>query len=128
MLLDGALIRVKDLVNGTTIAPVIPADDASVEYFAVLLDTHKAILAEGAAAESFRVVKGNYEKFHNFAEYKRLYDQAPADMASCAPMLSGGWNHLKALLLLSVSPAVPMRDRFGDACEKIDAQARELLS
>jgi len=127
LFLNGVLIRVKDLVNGTTIAPVIPADDASVEYYAVLLDTHEVILAEGAAAESFRVVKNNHEDFPNFAEYRRLHDEEPADMTSYAPMLSGGWQHLKALLLIGVSPLVPMRDPFGDACEKIDAQAKELL-
>ncbi|MDR6668419.1 hypothetical protein J2X71_004701 [Rhizobium sp. 1399] len=33
---------------------------------------------------------------------------------------------MKALLLLGASPLVPMRDPFGDACKKIDAQAKEL--
>ncbi|AHF86789.1 hypothetical protein RLEG3_26455 [Rhizobium leguminosarum bv. trifolii WSM1689] len=33
---------------------------------------------------------------------------------------------MKELLLLGVSPLVPMHHPFGDACEKIDAQAEEL--
>ncbi|MBB3308436.1 hypothetical protein FHT78_000165 [Rhizobium sp. BK196] len=128
LLLNGVLIRVKHLVNGTTIAPVIPADDAPLEYYAVLLDTHEAILAEGAAAESFRLLDNSDEAFSNFAEYKRLYGEKPTAMTSYAPVLGeeGGWKHLKALLLLAVSPLVPMRDPLGDACEKINAQAKEL--
>ncbi|WP_434710942.1 Hint domain-containing protein [Rhizobium sp. YTUHZ045] len=124
--LNGILIQVKELVNGTTIAPVAPAADASIDYYAVMLDTHEAILAEGAAAESFRLQDSNHENFCNFAEYQRLYGEERNVMTPFAPLLGGGWSHLKALLLLGVSPLVPIRDRFGNACEKIDAQAREL--
>ncbi|MDO3431391.1 Hint domain-containing protein [Rhizobium sp. CBN3] len=124
--LNGVLIQVKELVNGTTIAPVTPAADASIDYYAVMLDTHEAILAEGAAAESFHLQDSNHENFCNFAEYQRLYGWECSVMTPFAPLLGGGWSHLKALLLLGVSPLVPMRDPFGDACEKIDAQAREL--
>ncbi|MFS8144972.1 hypothetical protein ATY78_10380 [Rhizobium sp. R635] len=124
--LNGILIQVKDLVNGTTIAPATPAADVSIDYYAVMLDTHEAILAEGAAAESFHLKNGNHENFCNFAEYQRLYGKERIVMTSFAPLLGGGWSHLKALLLLGVSPLVPMPDPFGDACEKIDANAREL--
>ncbi|MBY3590624.1 Hint domain-containing protein [Rhizobium bangladeshense] len=126
LFLNGVLIQVKELVNGTTIAPVIPVDDISIEYYAVMLDTHEVILAEGAAAETFYLKDSNHENFANFAEYKRLYGEESTVMASYAPVLGGGWMHLKALLLLGVSPLVPMRDPLGDACEKINAQAKEL--
>ncbi|MBB3660366.1 hypothetical protein FHX15_005635 [Rhizobium sp. BK650] len=126
LFLDGVLIQVKELVNGTTIAPVIPADDTAIEYYAVMLDTHEVILAEGAAAESFHLKDSNHEIFSNFAEYKRLYGEEKVVMASYAPVLGGGWMHLKALLLLGVSPLVPRRDPLGEACEKINAQAKEL--
>jgi hypothetical protein len=122
-------MRVKDLVNGTTIAPIAPRDDMTIEYYAILLATHKVILAEGAAAETFRPSEGNRENFANFAEYEHLYaGEAREPMTSYATVLGeeGGWQHLKALLLLGASPLVPMRDPFEDACEKISAQAREL--
>ncbi|MBB3656668.1 hypothetical protein FHX15_001896 [Rhizobium sp. BK650] len=126
LFLDGVLIQVKELVNGKTIAPVIPADDTAIEYYALMLDTHEVILAEGAAAESFHLKDSNHEIFSNFAEYKRLYGEEKVVMASYAPVLGGGWMHLKALLLLGVSPLVPRRDPLGEACEKINAQAKEL--
>ena len=39
----------------------------------------------------------------------------------------GGWQHLKALLLMGASPLTPMVDPFEDACKKIDARAKELF-
>ncbi|SEH86713.1 Hint domain-containing protein [Rhizobium tibeticum] len=130
LFLNGVLIRVKDLVNGTTIAPVVPVNDMTIEYYAVLLDTHEVILAEGAAAETFHPSDGNHENFSNFAEYIRLHaGEERTPMKSYAPVVGeeGGWTHLRALLLLGASPLVPMRDPFDDACKKIDARAKELL-
>ncbi|RFB90717.1 hypothetical protein B5K08_17395 [Rhizobium leguminosarum bv. trifolii] len=124
--LNGILIQVKDLVNGTTIASVTPAADVSIDYYAIMLDTHEVILAEGAAAETFHLKNSNHENFSNFAEYLRLYGEERLAMTCFAPLLGGGWSHLKALLMRGVSPLVPMRDPFGNACEKIDAQAKEL--
>ncbi|MBB3395240.1 MULTISPECIES: Hint domain-containing protein [unclassified Rhizobium] len=129
LFLNGVLIRVKDLVNGTTIAPVVPAADKSIEYYAVLLNTHEVILAEGAAAETFHPSDSNHENFSNFAEYERLYaGEARTSMTSYATVLGeeGGWKHLKALLLLGASHLLPMRDPFQDACKKINARAKEL--
>ncbi|TCA05234.1 MULTISPECIES: Hint domain-containing protein [Rhizobium] len=124
--LNGILIQVKDLVNGKSIAWVTPAANVSIEYYAIMLDTHEVILAEGAETESFHLKNSNHENFCNFPEYERLYGKERIVMASFAPLLGGGWSHLKALLLLGVSPLVPMHDPFGNACEKIDAQAKEL--
>jgi len=128
LFLNGVLIRVRDLVNGTTIAPVVPDDDTSIEYYAVLLSTHELILAEGAAAETFHLSESNHENFSNFAEYKRLYAEERTVMTSYATVLGeeGGWEHLKALLLIGASPLVPMRDPFGDACDQINARAKAL--
>ncbi len=131
LFLNGILIRVRDLVNGTTIAPALPADDTMIEYYAVLLDTHEIVLAEGAAAETFHMSDSNHENFSNFAEYERLYaaEERPR-MTSYAPVVGeeGGWKHLKALLLLGASHLIPMRDPYKDACKNIDNRAKELSS
>ncbi|SEH87429.1 Hint domain-containing protein [Rhizobium tibeticum] len=130
LFLNGVLIRVKDLVNGTTIAPIAPHDDMTIEYYAVLLATHEVILAQGASAETFHPSDSNRENFSNFAEYERLYaGEAREEMTSYATVLGeeGGWQHLKALLLLGASPLLPMFDPFEDACKKIDARAKEVF-
>jgi hypothetical protein len=51
LLLDGALVQAKDLVDGIAIVQDMTA--SSVQYFHVELATHGILLAEGAAAESF---------------------------------------------------------------------------
>ena len=50
MLVDDALIPIKHLINGTSIAQV-PMD--AVTYFHVELPQHDVILAEGLVAETF---------------------------------------------------------------------------
>jgi hypothetical protein len=58
---DGALVPVAELVNGTTIRQV--AVDR-VTYYHVELDRHDVILAEGLATESF-LDTGNRDGFEN---------------------------------------------------------------
>lgn len=131
LLIDGVLIRVKDLVNGVTIAPAIPAGHEMLDYYHIVLDTHEVILAEGVAAETLLLQASNYESFTNFVEYKRLYPaDPPLAMTPFAPIVGyeGGREHLKALLRLGVSPFVQMHDPIQEAYERIAARADQLVS
>ena len=125
--LHGVLIRVKDLVNDRSIAPVAPAGEA-VDFYNIVLDTHEIILAEGAAVETHLLRDSNYEHFTNFVDYKRLYPaEQQVDMAPFAPVVGyeGGREHLKALIRMGVSPFVTMRDPVREAHERIAARAEE---
>jgi hypothetical protein len=129
LLIDGMLIKAKDLVNGTTIAPVPPADRDTIEYFHIVFETHEVVLAEGAPVESCLLEADSYEGFTNFAEFARLY---PADrhvtMAPFAPIVGyGGREHLKALLRLGSGGLIPVHSPLGDACDRIAARARQLV-
>ena len=130
LFVDGVLIRVKELVNGISIAPALPAQRDVIEYFQIVLDTHEVILAEGAPAETFLLRASNHENFTNFAEYERLYPAGsrPA-MTPFAPIVGyeGGREHLKALLCLGL-PRFVLRDPVQDAYEKIAARAGQLVS
>uniref|UniRef100_UPI003F24223C Hint domain-containing protein n=1 Tax=Rhizobium sp. F40D2 TaxID=3453141 RepID=UPI003F24223C len=53
LFLNGVLIQVKELVNGTTIAPVAPANDISIEYYAVMLDITRYSATRSARAFGF---------------------------------------------------------------------------
>lgn len=127
--IDGVLIRVKELVNGISIAPVFPADRQVIEYFNIMLDSHEVVLAEGAPAETFLLKANNHESFANFAEFEHLY---PADrrspMTPFAPIVGyeGGREHLTALLLMGAPRFMRMRDPIQDAYEKIATRARAL--
>jgi hypothetical protein len=136
LFIDGDLILVKDLVNGTSIAPAPPADGETIEYFHVVLESHEMILAEGAPAETLLLWGDNHEGFTNFAEFKRLYPAglAMTPFARIAGFESGR-DHLKALLRLGMQPFLPGRQPIRDAREPIDrayeriaARAEQLVS
>src|ERR1700687_3600971 len=53
LFIDGFLIPVKDLVNGTSVMPAMPPGMETIEYFQIVFDTHEVIWAEGIPAETF---------------------------------------------------------------------------
>ncbi|WP_349433627.1 Hint domain-containing protein [Pararhizobium sp. A13] len=129
LFIDGVLVRVKDLVNGTSIAPAPHRE--TIEYFQIVLDSHDVILAEGVPAETFLLTSNNIEGFMDFGEFARLY---PGDqhrsMAPYAPIvgLDSGREHLKALLPRGVRRAFQMREPVQDIYERVAARAGQLVS
>lgn len=82
LILDGLAINAGALVNGQTIAWETAARlPERVTYYHVETEGHEAILANGAAAESFIDYIGR-RTFDNYAEYVALYgeDRAIAEM------------------------------------------------
>lgn len=73
LILDGLAINAGALVNGTTVTlePLAAVPDR-VTYYHVETEDHDAILANGAAAETF-VDYVTREAFDNYAEYVDLY-------------------------------------------------------
>ncbi len=89
MLLDGLLVPARLLVNGVSI--VRDASRERVDYVHLELDQHDAILAEGAASESF-VDDDSRMMFHNAAEFTALYpDVRPGIARFCAPRVESGY-------------------------------------
>lgn len=131
LLIDGVFIRVRNLVNGRSIAPALPDDRDVIEYFNPLLSTHQAILAEGVPAETFLFRGADYENFTNFVEFERLYpDRLGSMMKPYAPIAGeeGGRAHLKALLRLAAFPLAPVRNPIEDTYRKLALRAEELAS
>jgi autotransporter passenger strand-loop-strand repeat protein len=88
MFIDSVLIPARALVNGCTILQAQSVD--RVDYFHLELDTHDIILAEGAASESY-VDDDSRGMFHNAAEYRTLYPDAPrAPARFCAQRVEDG--------------------------------------
>jgi autotransporter passenger strand-loop-strand repeat protein len=88
MFVDGVLIPAVALVNGASIQQVAAVE--AVEYFHLELDTHDVILAQGAPAETF-VDDDSRGMFHNAAEFRLLYPDAPrAPARYCAPRVEDG--------------------------------------
>lgn len=82
LLLDGILIPAEFLINHHSIL----WDDSAraTALYHIELETHDVLLANGAAAESYRD-DGNRHLFDNAGSGRNLPDQQP-----CAPMLTGG--------------------------------------
>ncbi|MEK1929742.1 MAG: Hint domain-containing protein [Pararhizobium sp.] len=127
LFIDGVLIRVKDLVNGISIAPALPANRETIEYFHIVLDTREVILAEGIPAETFLLDLNNREDFANFVDFARHYPGAGwTVMTPFAPIVSldSGREHLRALLPRGVRRALQMREPVHGVHERIASRAR----
>ena len=88
MLLDGLLVPARCLVNGSTITQARGLE--RIDYVHVELATHDAILAEGAASETF-LDDDSRGMFHNASDYATLHPDAPAPGRSCAPKVDDGF-------------------------------------
>jgi autotransporter passenger strand-loop-strand repeat protein len=120
MFLDGVLIPASALVNGTSIVQLEAVEQ--VEYFHLELDTHDVILAEGAPSETF-VDDDSRGMFHNAAEYRLLYPEAPRTKARfCAPRVEDGAG-LEAVRLRLAARAAAKTARAAAAVPAATAAA-----
>jgi Hint domain len=127
LFIDGVLIQVAPLVNGTSITPAMPEGMKDIEYFHIELATHEVILAEGAPIETYLNTNGR-EHFANFVEYERLYGRETGPIVPYAPVYGyfGARAHLKALLRLGISRVVDVRDPIQKAYDRIAARGTKL--
>ena len=88
LLLDGLLIPVGNLINGTTIT-LHDASGDELEFFHIKMESHDAIYAEGAPVET---LLGVDEGANNFAEYFRLYGVPETEENSVRPMCFLQWH------------------------------------
>lgn len=115
ILVDGALVCARQLVNGTTIRQ--ETDWTSVVYYHVELESHAILLAEGLPAESY-LDTGNRGFFANSGAPLVLHpdltdaaDYPAREIGSCAPFVSDAadvrpvWQRLAARAAALGQPA-----------------------
>ena len=108
VLVDGALVPVEMLINGTTITRYQPETD-ELEFFHVKLESHDVVYAEGAPAETLLNVD---ELFANFADYLRRYGMSATENGRCAPVVRiGGRAELKSRFRSALSPWIDLRNQ-----------------
>ena len=104
--LDGVLIPVEELINQQTILWDDRAQEVSI--FHIELDSHDVLIANGAAAESYRD-DGNRWLFQNADRGWHLPPQAPyAPLLSDGPVVDGVWQRL--LQRAGRSQTIPLTD------------------
>ena len=86
LFIDGVLVPVRYLINGTTIVQV-PA--RAVTYYHVELDDHDVIMAEGAPAETY-FDTGDRMKFDGKAQMRRAGSILPREVVSGLPLVVTG--------------------------------------
>jgi len=119
--LDGVLIPVHNLINGSTIV-VDPAEHLSeLDYFHLKLESHDVVLAEGAPCETLLTVN---ESAKNFADYYRAYG-FPVEEQPCAPVHScnGGRSEIRSRLRSAMSIVKDIRRPLDMVRDRLDARA-----
>jgi hypothetical protein len=106
--LDGLLVPVGNLINGTSIRRD-ERDCDELEYFNIKLESHDLIYAEGAAVETIVNVD---ESAVNFAEYFRRYGVPDTQETPCAPLVTygGGRGEFKSRVRSAMSPWLDRRE------------------
>jgi Hint domain len=125
--LDGVLIPVLDLVNGSTITRSC-ADLPKIEYFHIKLERHNVIYAEGAACETYGGM--HHEYWENFGEYRKLYGEpALSKEPPFAPMLNydGRCSILKGRFRSAISPVIDVRSKLEVVRDDLEARATSLI-
>jgi hypothetical protein len=125
-----ALIPVKYLVNGTSVAQGAPSDMSAIEYYHIDLETHEVIYAEGALVESFFDGGSEREHFSNFVQYERLYGAEPqSKMMPFAPIL--GYRNrrekIEGVARSLISNVVDVRDPVQIAHDQIAERAEAMF-
>ncbi len=90
VLLGEVLVLARDLVNGVTILQDSAPD--LIEYYALELEAHDCVLAEGVFAETYADAPGLRAHFHNAAEFYAAFPHhvEPEALRLCAPRPEGG--------------------------------------
>jgi len=125
-----ALIPVKHLINGTSVAQGAPSDMSAIEYYHIDLDTHEVLYAEGALVESFFDGDSEREYFSNFVEYERLYGaERQPKMTPFAPIL--GYRNRRekigGIARSLIFNVVDVRDPVQIAHDQIARRAEAML-
>jgi Hint domain len=127
LFIDGVLIPVGSLINGTTIKLDEARELAELEFFNIKLESHDVIYAEGAPVETQLQVD---ECAVNFAGYVREYGAPRTDEVHCAPIAPyGGHRELRSRVRSAISPWFDRRDRIDvirDRLERAIALSQEV--
>jgi hypothetical protein len=125
-----ALIPVKYLINGTSVAQSAPSDISAIEYYHIEFDGHEVLYAEGALVESFFDGESEREAFSNFVTYERLYGaERQPKMTPFAPILRyrNRREKIEGVARSLISNIVDVRDPTQIARDQIARRAEAML-
>jgi Hint domain len=118
LFIDGVLVPVCNLINGTTIT-LYDADALDeLEFFHIKLERHDVIYAQGAPCETLLSVDENAV---NFAEYLRQYGPPLINDARCAPWIGFGRRiEMKSRFRSAISPWIDRRQKLDIIRDRLE--------
>jgi hypothetical protein len=124
LLIDGLLVPVGNLINGTSIFRD-ERDWDELEFFHIKLQSHNVIYAEGAPADTLLNVD---ECAINFADYFRRFGTPEKQESPCAPRATygGGRGEFKSRIRSAVSPWVDHRQPLDVIRDRLEERGIEL--
>jgi hypothetical protein len=121
LFVDGVLIPVGSLINGSTIKRYEARELAELEFFNIKLESHDVIYAEGAPVETMLEVD---ERSVNFSEYLRKYGAPRTDTVRCAPIAPyGGRGELRSRVRSAISPWLDRREPIDVIRDRFEERA-----
>ena len=125
LLIDGILVPVYHLINGTTITVYDASGLNELEYFHVKLQHHDVVYAEGTPCETLLNVD---ESEVNFGEYLRRYGPTEIKNVRCAPWVGFGRRiEIKSRFRSAISPWIDRRKTVDIIRDKLDARGAALF-
>ena len=120
LLIDGILVPVCNLINGTTITFYDAGVLDELEFFHIELERHDVIYAEGAPCETLVTVDQNVR---NFAEYLRHNEDV-----RCAPWAGFGPRiEIKSRFRSAIAPWVDRRQKLDVIRENLEQRGIALF-
>jgi hypothetical protein len=118
LLIDGVLVPVCNLINGTTIALYDARALNELEFFHIKLEHHDVIYAEGVPCETLLDVDENAV---NFAEYLRRYGPPMNESTPCAVVLDVGHRvDLMSRFRSAISPWIDRRQKLDIIRDRLE--------
>ena len=125
LLIDGVLVPVCSLINGTTIMVCDARELDELTFFHIKLELHDVIYAEGAPCETLLNVD---ENAINFAEYLRHYGPPMIKDARCAPWVGFGPRiEIKSHFRSAISPWIDRRQKLDIIRDELEKRGIALL-
>ncbi len=125
LLIDGVLVPVCNLINGTTITLYDAGSLDELEFFHIKLERHDVIYAEGATCDTLLNVDENAV---NFVEYLRQYGPPIIEDVPCAPWLGYGRRvELKSRFRSALSPWIDCRQKLDIIRDRVEERGIALL-
>jgi len=128
--IDGLLVTVGSLVNGSTIVRCDAGELVSLDYFHLELAEHDIVFAEGAPSETLFSAIGAHTLFDNLSERESIEGEKTSPPLPIAPQfnVTGARRQLRSRLRSGLVRLVDRRTAFDRLRDRLEDRAERMKS